>query len=64
MHICPRSLRGTIDVSTGVVNLDFVADFTFTFDALDIPLYTAAPLPVTTRLTTEAIDPDMRNRSK
>jgi hypothetical protein len=47
--IRPRSLRGTLDPATGVVRLDFDAEFEFTAGAL----YAAPPLQVSTTLTTE-----------
>jgi hypothetical protein len=47
--IRPRSLRGTLNPATGVVRLDFDAEFEFTAGAL----YAAPPLQVSTTLTTE-----------
>ena len=47
--IKPKKLQGTIDTTTGRVELDFLAGFEFTAG----PLYTAPPLVVETVLTTE-----------
>ncbi|KAL4458075.1 hypothetical protein ABPG75_012940 [Micractinium tetrahymenae] len=55
--IVPQRLEGTLDPATGRVDLDFLASFEFTAG----PLYTAAPLTVTTTLTTESSDGQLRH---
>lgn len=48
--IQPRRLEGFVDPATGEAELEFLADFQFTA----LPLYSAAPLVVSTTLTTES----------
>jgi len=49
ISITPKKLEGTIDLVSGIANLEFLAGFEFTAG----PLYTAPPLVVSTTLTTE-----------
>lgn len=55
--VSPQRLEGTLDPSTGRVDLDFLASFEFTAG----PLYRAAPLTVATTLTTEQSDGVLRH---
>lgn len=52
IEIVPKRLEGTLDPATGQLDLEFLASFEFTAG----PLYRAAPLTVSTTLTTETSD--------